>query len=76
MTRFLPVKMLHPPVGESSLCSYGIIAEEYDGSKWIQVAVVPDVSCDEAFVLALSNKCTQGQLSPIHLLDVVLDSIP
>ena len=38
-------------------------------------AFVSDVSCEQAFVEQLAALCTQLQLYPCHLYDVVLDAI-
>ena len=54
--------------------SYGIQAEVRKHGSWSCEAHIPDISCDEAFVEKLARRCTNGQLSPIHLLDVVLDA--
>ena len=39
------------------------------------VACVPDISCDRCFVEELAHRCNEGQLSPMHLIDVVLDAL-
>lgn len=56
--------------------TYGILEEEYSLNSWVQVALISDVSCDKEFVDMLIARCAQGQLSPLHLLDVVLDALP
>ena len=56
--------------------SYGILAENREGDGWTQVGLVPDVSCDREFVLGLAERCTRGQLSPLSLVDVIVDSLP
>ena len=43
------------------------------GDEWREVQKISDVSVELDFVAALCDKCNVGQLSPIHLLDVVLD---
>ncbi|SFP78511.1 hypothetical protein SAMN05216343_11475 [Oscillibacter sp. PC13] len=55
--------------------AYGLLAEEYADDSWRAIAVVPDISCDKAFVAQLAEKCTRGQLSPIQMLDVVTDAL-
>ena len=53
--------------------SYGIGAfSQPDGAR---LAFVEDVSTDRDFVAELADRCTQGQLDPAHLLDVVLDAL-
>ena len=37
------------------------------------LAVFQDVSTDRLLMEELARRCTQGQLSPIHLMDVILD---
>ena len=74
MTRFSPVRTPYPSLKKGGSCSYGILAEEYDGNKWTQVAIVPDVSSSEEFAAALAEKCTKGRLSAIHILDVIADA--
>lgn len=46
---------------------YGIMAEDGKGAA----AVVPNISCDKAFVTRLAERCARGQLDPEQLLDVV-----
>lgn len=50
---------------------YGISAEDDKGNT----AVVPDISCDKAFVARLAERCARGQLAPEQLLDVVMDAL-
>jgi len=54
---------------------YGLAAEKLENGAWNTVAIVKDVSPYEEFVSALAQKCTSGQLDPIHILDIVLDAI-
>ncbi len=75
MIRYRALKMRCCLPGIQSYCSYGLLAEENSNHGWRTVAIVPDVSCSESFVSALAETCTQGKLSPIHMLDVVEDSI-
>lgn len=39
------------------------------------VALISDVSPDRALVERLAAQCTNGQLEPVHILDVVHNSI-
>jgi len=55
--------------GEAPFDRYGIRAKE-DGSI---VAVAEPFSPDETAVAMLAKKCTDSQLSPLHLADVVSD---
>jgi len=53
--------------------AYGILAVRVDQRR--RAAYVPDVSTDRAFVSGLAERCADGQLSPIHLRDVVMDAL-
>lgn len=55
--------------------SYGILASVLENDACAYVAYIPDISCDKAFVEELAHRCNEGQLSPMHLLDVVLDAL-
>lgn len=55
--------------------SYGIQAAEEQDGICTYLALIPDISCSKEFVEALARRCTAGQLSPIQLLDVVLDAL-
>lgn len=55
--------------------SFGIRAFKVFGSTWMEVACVPDVSPDAALVAILAERCTEEQLEPCHLLDVIIDTI-
>ncbi|MBQ7337369.1 MAG: hypothetical protein IJW40_02830 [Clostridia bacterium] len=70
MIRYLPFKerLWQDEVGFYD--TYGIRALDESGSC---VALISDVSTDEPTVVALCDKCTRGQLAPLHLYDVVED---
>lgn len=72
MLQYIPVKeeLCTPELG--TYVSYGIRAVLASGEE---AASVSDVSTDLAFVQRLATLCTLGQLSPIHLRDVVEDII-
>ena len=53
--------------------TYGLRAYERVGKKWQEVAYVSDVCTDGATVRRLARSCTQGNLNPCHLFDVVED---
>ena len=42
---------------------------------WICIAYIPNISCDRAFIGELAHWCNVGRISPMHLLDVVLDAL-
>ncbi len=50
---------------------YGILTVDSNGNA----AVVPDISCDKAFVTRLAERCERGLLAPEQLLDVVMDAL-
>ena len=49
--------------------AYGIFAEDGKGCS----AMIPNISCDKAFVTRLAERCARGQLNPEQLLDIVTD---
>ncbi|MBS4785377.1 MAG: hypothetical protein KH009_04625 [Clostridiales bacterium] len=59
-----------------SCYQYGILQREYDMGSWRTAACIPDIACNEEFVTKLITRCSSGLLSPVHLLDVVMDSLP
>lgn len=74
MYRFQSVRMCRPYPQAEVEVSYGILAQRQTSQGWEAVAVAGDVSCDQAFVCALAEKCTAEQLEPLHLADVVQDT--
>lgn len=54
---------------------YGIVQEEHTGSGWQEVGRIPNVSPDRRLVEDLAERFTREQLSPLHLLDAVMDAI-
>ena len=56
-----------------SFMSFGIQAVEEVAAARKVVARVSDISTDADFVQALADLCTNLQLDPIHLFDVVAD---
>ena len=59
----------------SRLPSYGIMASVLENGVCTYAVCIPDISRDKAFVDELAQRCNDGQLSPMHLLDVVLDAL-
>lgn len=53
--------------------SYGILGKERLPDGWTTVATVAAFSRDEIAVARLAKRCTELQLSPAHLLDVIHD---
>jgi len=52
--------------------SFGIRATDQNGNEILSVS---DVSVDKAFVSGLCALCEKLELSPLHLVDVIEDSI-
>ena len=75
MFRYLPIEeqLSAPDLGRYR--SFGIAAFQVLGGRWEKRAFASDVSTDEAFVTRLAQRCTQAQLDPVHLRDVVMDTI-
>ncbi len=73
MIQYHAIKMFHPVAGHT----FGIKGVELDENGEVTYSVlVPDVSCDYSFVSHLASVCTNGQLAPEQLLDVIYDSLP
>ena len=72
MLRYKVFKMKND---ELNCICYGLAAEIFENGIWNTIAAVEDVSCDKRFLSVLAEKCTAGQLDPIHIFDVVLDAI-
>lgn len=77
MFQFRPVKQFlsSPEIGDYN--SYGIcaFALTYGGCE-DEICFLSDISCNLDFVLLLADRCTQFQLNPMHLFDIVLDALP
>lgn len=74
--RFFTIEETYCTTESCSYTAYAIYAEELTSQGWIHALSIPDVSCDKEFALHLAEQCTRFQLSPIQLLDVVLDMLP
>ncbi len=53
--------------------TYGLRAYERVGRKWREAAYISDICVDAVAVRRLARSCTQGNLDPCHLFDVVED---
>lgn len=51
--------------------SFGLVASE----NGVPHSKVSDISTDESFVTELAQQCSAGYLDPIHLYDVIEDSL-
>lgn len=75
MFQYLPVEMaLHSPYFDCGR-TFGLRVLRVENSQDEEVMLLPDVSTDFSFVLHLADIFTRKQLDPIHLLDVIEDSI-
>lgn len=55
--------------------TYGLQCMERCMGTWVQLDLLEDISIDRDYVLALAERFTQLQLSPLHFRDAVLDSV-
>lgn len=62
-----------PDIG--SYTTFGIMALRCTNGRWQRLVFISDVSLDCRMVQDLASRCTQYQLHPCHLLDVVEDAI-
>lgn len=76
MFRYRPVKQFLSSLELGEYCSYGIHAFVTTPSGCSDAGLIFDISCDFDFVALLADKCTQLQLDPVHLLDIVFDVLP
>lgn len=76
MFQYLPVEeeLFSPEFGPYT--SFGIHIFRITNAGREELGFLSDVSTDRAFVSALAGRCTQAQLDPVHLIDVVTDSLP
>lgn len=61
---------------QESYLAYGIECIEEREESFIRLIAVADVSTEKALVGNLVEKLNRGNLSPIHLLDVIEDELP
>ena len=52
---------------------YGLGSRQLSYGFW--ASVLKNDTCDRGFVDELARRCNEGQLSPMHLLDAVLDAL-
>ena len=71
MFLYIPLEQTHysPDIGEYH--AWGISA--FEGSQLL-ISVL-DISTDKSFVTNIANQCTSEQLSPLHLRDVIENSL-
>nr|WP_325229853.1 DUF6514 family protein [uncultured Oscillibacter sp.] len=73
MYQYLPIEneAFSPYIGRYR--TFGLRVLQVEEGEEREVMILPDVSTDFAFTLRLAGLCTQKQLSPLHLLDVLED---
>ena len=72
MIRYLPFAEEQSHIDIGRYTTHGIEAKDEHGTV---LKSVHDVSTNKAFVASLCQRCTAHHLDPIHLRDVVEDSI-
>lgn len=72
MLVYILIEEMHCTPELGAYQSYGIRVENEVGKT---VAVLSDISTDQAMVTELAERCTRGALAPEQLYDVVLNSI-
>ena len=61
--------------GEEMYHTYGLLCLMNVVGKWVLMDRIEDVSLSQDSVLALADRFTELQLSPLHFRDAVLDSV-
>lgn len=64
----------NPELGE--YCTYGIRACKITAGSWEQVDLFHDVTVSPSLAEQLAERFSLYQLSPIHLKDVIEDTLP
>lgn len=72
---YIPLKeqLYHKDIGNYQSFGICVYARRADG--WCEVMRISDVSVELDFVIGLCEKCNRMGISPIHLSDVVMDSL-
>ena len=75
MFQYLPVEseLYSPYIGTYKTFGLQVLRTDHDRDE--KIMLLPDISTSFSFVLRLACVFTQKQLDPIHLLDVIEDSI-
>ena len=53
--------------------AYGILGQQYLSGCWTTIAITAPFSNNRPGVVRLTKLCTDQQLEPIHILDVIHD---
>lgn len=75
MFRYLPFKEDIVSSDVTVYTSFGIRFMQSAGNGWVKLNSVSDVSVDKSFVANLCKLFTDNQLDPIHLTDVLENSL-
>lgn len=76
MFLYFPVEQLLFSPSLGCYRSFGLAAGGWDAPQGKRcLALVQDVSTQESFVAGLARRCTEEQLEPVHLKNVIEDSI-
>lgn len=75
MFRYLPFENESHSPCIGSYCTFGLRVLLSQNGIEKEVMLLPDISTDFSFVLRLAELFTRKQLDPIHLLDVLEDSL-
>ena len=67
--KLIMTEKLDTDISEQPFCTYGIATKSHECQS------IEDVSVDRDFVNSLVELCNKIELSPLHLFDVVDDSI-
>lgn len=54
-------------------CSYGLLGQRRQSGSWTTLSIITPFSDDRAAVERLAKLCTDQQLAPVHMLDVIHD---
>ena len=75
MFLYFPVEQLlfSPSLGCYRAFGLAAVLDAPQGKRCL--ALVQDVSTQESFVAGLARRCTEEQLEPVHLKNVIEDSI-
>ena len=71
MYRFTPIEGNRFSPQRGRYTCYGILVWQSIDSRWVEVAIIPDISCDENYVWQLADRCTEWQMEPEWILHMV-----
>lgn len=66
--------VLYETRGAARICyAYGMLGQKCADGDWMTVAIAAPFSNNKSSVVQLAKLCTEQQLDPIHILDVIHD---